>query len=162
MIRYAGPFLLLASIPVFFYAVGPAGPFATIIALLCALVGADYLSPRGHVLKGNTAHLWFRLLPRLYIPLQLCVIVWAIDAAARTSTAGVVSLILSVGLTTGVFGMLAAHEMVHSKSKLEHTLGTAMLSGMTYRHFRIAHVHGHHRWAATPRDSATFGNRAPW
>jgi alkane 1-monooxygenase len=30
-----------------------------------------------------------------------------------------------------------------------------MLSGMLYRHFRIAHVHVHHRWAATEHDSAT-------
>jgi alkane 1-monooxygenase len=26
---------------------------------------------------------------------------------------------------------------------------------MLYRHFRIAHLHGHHRWAATSRDAAT-------
>jgi alkane 1-monooxygenase len=30
-----------------------------------------------------------------------------------------------------------------------------MLSGMMYRHFRIAHVYFHHRYAATERDSAT-------
>jgi alkane 1-monooxygenase len=26
---------------------------------------------------------------------------------------------------------------------------------MTYRHFRIAHIHGHHRWAGTGKDAAT-------
>jgi alkane 1-monooxygenase len=26
---------------------------------------------------------------------------------------------------------------------------------MTYRHFRVAHIFGHHRWAATARDPAT-------
>jgi alkane 1-monooxygenase len=30
-----------------------------------------------------------------------------------------------------------------------------MLTGVTYRHFRISHLFGHHRWAATPRDPAT-------
>jgi alkane 1-monooxygenase len=30
-----------------------------------------------------------------------------------------------------------------------------MLTGMTYRHFRVAHVYGHHRYAATERDAAT-------
>ena len=30
-----------------------------------------------------------------------------------------------------------------------------MLTGMSYRHFRIAHIHGHHRWAGTEQDSAT-------
>jgi alkane 1-monooxygenase len=30
-----------------------------------------------------------------------------------------------------------------------------MLTGMSYRHFRIAHVHNHHRFAATDRDAST-------
>ncbi len=51
--------------------------------------------------------------------------------------------------------MLTAHEMAHSKSRGERMLATWMLSGMAYRHFRIAHVHFHHRWAATELDSAT-------
>jgi hypothetical protein len=33
--------------------------------------------------------------------------------------------------------------------------GAAMLSGMSYRHFRIAHVFGHHRSAATDEDPAS-------
>jgi alkane 1-monooxygenase len=33
--------------------------------------------------------------------------------------------------------------------------GAVMLTGMTYRHFRVAHVYGHHRYAATERDAAT-------
>ena len=64
-------------------------------------------------------------------------------------------LTLSIGITTGVFGMLAAHELVHSRSRGERILGAVMLTGMTYRHFRIAHVHVHHRYAATLKDSAT-------
>ena len=68
---------------------------------------------------------------------------------------GFVSLAVAAGITTGVFGMLVAHEMAHSKSRGERRLAAVMLSGMLYRHFRIAHVHVHHRWAATEHDSAT-------
>ncbi len=69
--------------------------------------------------------------------------------------AGFAALALSVGVTTGVFGMLAAHELVHGHSRSEHALGLVMLSGMSYRHFRVAHIFGHHRWAATERDPGT-------
>ena len=91
----------------------------------------------------------------VHIPLQLSVTGWAIGVASHTPGLGVAGLAFAVGVTTGVFGMLAAHEMIHSKSGIERMLGLLMLSGMTYRHFRIAHVHGHHRWADTERDSAT-------
>jgi alkane 1-monooxygenase len=155
MLLYGGPFLLLVSIPAFYYGLGPAGPLATIGLLLAALIGAEFISPRGDVIRGASDPGRYRALFYVYVPLQLVSIGWAIDQIARTSALGIVSLTLSIGITTGVFGMLAAHELVHSRSRGERILGGIMLSGMAYRHFRIAHVHFHHRYAATARDSAT-------
>jgi alkane 1-monooxygenase len=155
MILYAGPFLLLASIPAFFLGLGAAGPLLTIALLLLFLIGAEFVSPRGPVLKLGTGPRNFRTLFYLYVPLQIACVVWATMSAAQASPLGFASLVLGTGVTTGVFGMLAAHELVHSKSKGERVLGAVMLSAMAYRHFRIAHVHVHHRYAATLRDSAT-------
>jgi len=155
MLFYAGPFLLLASIPAFYYGLGPAGPLLTIALLLLALIGAEFVSPRGDVIRGASNPGHYRILFYVYVPLQLVSIAWAIDQISRTSALGVVSLMIAVGITTGVFGMLAAHELVHSRSKGERVLGGIMLAGMVYRHFRIAHVHFHHRYAATERDSAS-------
>jgi alkane 1-monooxygenase len=155
MLLYGGPFLLLASIPAFYYALGPAGPLATVGLLLAALIGAEFVSARGDVIRGASNPGRYRILFYVYVPLQLVSIAWAIDTSVHTSALGVASLIFSIGVTTGVFGMLAAHELVHSRSKGERMLGGVMLSGMSYRHFRIAHVHFHHRYAATERDSAT-------
>ena len=155
MILYAGPFLLLASIPAFFYGLGAWAPLLTVALLLAALVGAEFIAPRGHVLKLGDGRFNFRSLFYVYVPLQLASVVWATATAAGASWPAFASLTLSVGITTGVFGMLAAHELVHSKSKSERILGAVMLTGMTYRHFRIAHVHVHHRYAATLKDSAT-------
>jgi len=155
MLLYGGPFLLLASIPAFYYGFGAAGPLATIGLLLAALIGAEFISPRGDVIRGASNPGRYRILFYVYVPLQLASIAWALDRIAHTSVIGVFSLVISVGITTGVFGMLAAHELVHSRSKGERVLGGIMLSGMSYRHFRIAHVHFHHRYAATERDSAT-------
>jgi alkane 1-monooxygenase len=155
MILYAGPFLLLASIPAFALALGAAGPLLTVALLLLFLVGAEFVSPRGDVLKSGSVARNFRTLFYLYVPLQIACVVWSIASAVSATPLGFTSLVLGTGVTTGVFGMLAAHELVHSKSKGERILGAIMLSAMSYRHFRIAHVHVHHRYAATLRDSAT-------
>jgi len=155
MVRYAAPFLLLASIPIFFYIVSPIATLATVGLLLAGLIGSEFLSTRGPVQMAKTTPLRHRLLLHAYIPLQLGVTIWGIYIVGHVSIWGLGSLILSTGVITGVFGMLAAHEMIHSRSRGERLLGAIMLSGMTYRHFRIAHVHGHHRWAATELDSAT-------
>ena len=155
MILYAGPFLLLASIPAFYLGAGAAGPLLTIALLLAFLIGAEFVSPRGRVLKLGQGARNFRTLFYVYVPLQIACVVWATASAATASPLGFASLVLGTGVTTGVFGMLAAHELVHSRSKGERMLGAIMLSAMAYRHFRIAHVHVHHRYAATLRDSAT-------
>src|ERR1700733_11687011 len=55
MVLYGGPFLLLASIPAFFYGLGVAGPLVTIALLIAALVGAEFVAPRGDVLKSGMA-----------------------------------------------------------------------------------------------------------
>jgi alkane 1-monooxygenase len=86
---------------------------------------------------------------------QLALIGWAVFAARGAGPAGFAALAVSVGVTTGVFGVLAAHELIHGHNRAERQLGLAMLTGMTYRHFRVAHIFGHHRWAATERDSAS-------
>lgn len=152
-LRYSGPFLFLASIPLL-HRFAPAAPFATVALILFSLVLAERFS-KGR--KSSSAAASGHLLPILYIPLQLAATLWAARQASRPDAGGweIASLAISVGATTGIFGVLAAHEMVHSRSRAKRALGSAMLSGMTYRHFDIAHVYGHHRWAGTERDPST-------
>lgn len=152
-LRYSGPFLFLASIPLL-HAWAPAAPFLTVVLILFSLVLAERFSPANvKPFDPKTGH----LLPVLYIPLQLAVTLWAAHRVAMPDAGGweAASLAISVGATTGIFGVLAAHEMVHSRSRAKRALGLVMLSGMTYRHFDIAHVYGHHRWAGTERDAST-------
>jgi alkane 1-monooxygenase len=152
-LRYSGPFLFLFSIPLF-HSLSPAAPFATVALILFSLVLAERFSrPHTARIAGATGH----LLPILYIPAQLAVTLWAAHRAGQPDASGVeiASLAISVGAATGIFGVLAAHEMVHSRSRAKRILGLAMLSAMTYRHFDIAHVYGHHRWAGTERDPST-------
>jgi len=152
-LRYSGPFLFLVSIPLL-HGLAPTAPFATVGLILFALVLTERFSrTRQNAPHGKTGH----LLPILYIPAQLAVTLWAANRVSRPDAGGweIASLVISVGATTGIFGVLAAHEMVHSHSRAKQALGRVMLSAMTYRHFDIAHVYGHHRWAGTERDAST-------
>jgi alkane 1-monooxygenase len=155
MLAYASPFLLLASVPMFFVFLGAAGPLVTIALLLLALIGAEAISRRGPAPRPAGSTELYQLLPMIYVVAQLGVTLWATAAAAHASLLGFVSLALAIGVTSGVFGILCAHELVHGKGRISHAFGTLMLTGMCYRHFRIAHIYGHHRYAATARDCAT-------
>jgi alkane 1-monooxygenase len=154
-LRYCGPFFFAASIPALFYGLGPFCPILSIVALLLALLGAELISARSDVIVPADTRAAFRLLPYFYIPVQLGLIGWAVVHASQVPASSFLALCLSVGVMSGVFGVLAAHELVHGDSRVGHLFGTAMLSGMCYRHFRIAHVLGHHRLAATEDDPAT-------
>lgn len=153
-IRFTGPFGFLLSIPLL-YAVSPIAPVATPLALLLMLLVMEQIGRRRATVRARCGV--FRLLPILYIPVQLGVTAWAawITVDPALSLASFISLAVSVGVCTGVFGMLAAHELVHSCSRWERRLGLLMLFSMSYPHFRIAHVFGHHRYAATERDPST-------
>lgn len=154
MIRYGAAFLLSVAIPLLYW-LHPAAPILILPAILFLLLGSELIARRGAAPEAPRAPATYRLLPLAYIPAQLGLITWATVTAAHASAPGIAALVLSIGLTTGIFGMLTAHEMVHSKDRREQFWGALMLTGMTYRHFRVAHIFGHHRWAATARDAAT-------
>ena len=153
---HALPFFALATVPLGYW-LGGAWAWLTVatmpvcLIMLDGVLGDDRERPPGRDLVG------YRLLPWLYIPLQLAATAWVLWLASRPTTTLVqgLGLAVSVGATTGVFGILAAHEMVHSRSRAERGLGLLLLASVGYMHFRIAHIHGHHRRAATFEDSTT-------
>ncbi len=155
-LRYGLPFVFLGTVPLGFV-LGGAGSFLTILIMPVAIAGLDGMlgSETGSGSDSETP--MSRLLPRLYIPLQVATIAWAAWMISHPSVPllDTVGLTLSVGVTAGVFGMLAAHEMAHSPSRVDRALGLGMLASVGYMHFSIAHIHGHHVRAATPRDPAS-------
>lgn len=66
-----------------------------------------------------------------------------------------IGLILSLGITFGVNGINAGHELGHRQSTNERYLGKALLLPSLYMHFYIEHNFGHHLNAATQEDPAT-------
>ena len=159
-LRYLTPLAFLALLPLGGWLGGAwtlLGAAATPLCLasLDAVLGEEAALARPASGRGT------RWLPRIYIFLQLATTAWAAAWVARPATSLVeaVGLAVSAGVTTGVFGFVAAHEMIHSRDRRERALGLALFGSAFYMHFRIAHVYGHHRRAATFEDpaSARFG-----
>jgi alkane 1-monooxygenase len=152
--KYWAAFGFLALVPAGYW-LGGAWTFLLVAALPLALVVADEWLGDETVPTPEAAP--YRLLPWLYIPAQIAATVWAgwIVAQPATPLLDTVGLTLSIGVAAGVFGFIAAHEMVHSRHPGERGLGTVMLAFMLDMPFAIAHVQGHHRRAATWDDPAT-------
>jgi alkane 1-monooxygenase len=155
-LRYLTPFIFLAVLPLGGWLGGPWTFTAALATPLCLAsldtVLGDEKAPAQ--VENGTAPRW---LPRIYIPLQLAATCWAAILVTRPSTSllEAAGLAVSTGVTTGVFGFVAAHEMIHSRSPRERALGLALLATVFYMHFRIAHVYGHHRRAASFEDPAS-------
>lgn len=155
-LRYLTPFAFLALLPLGGW-LGGAWTFLAAAATPLCLAGLDLIfSEDGAAATGASAR-GARWLPRLYVILQLAANAWAAALVANPATGllEAVGLTLSAGVTTGVFGFVATHEMIHSRHPRERALGLALLGSVFYMHFRIAHVYGHHRRAATAEDPAT-------
>ena len=116
MLRFAMPFLFLVTAPLGF-ALGGAWAFLTVIVTPAALCGLDAMlggDADGEVPDESALA---RMLPRLYVVAQIAIIVWAATTvrSPRVGWLGAVGLTSSVGVSAGVFGILAAHELVHRR-----------------------------------------------
>lgn len=155
MLRHLTPFAFLALVPLGGVLGGGWTFLAAVATPLCLVALDNSLGDEAPVrADGRFASAW---LPRLYVALQLAVNAWAAlriagPSATIVETAG---LALSAAATTGVFGFVAAHELIHSPQPRERALGLGFLASVLYMHFRIAHVYGHHRRAGTLEDPAT-------
>ena len=158
MVRfYVAPILALCYVA-FAGAIGPPALYATLPLLaVCFAAGDTAFGAMRPVAAANSDSVNAHVLPWLYIPLQIAVTISGAIIAARAESglATIIGLALAIGTVAGIFGMLAAHEMIYSRRPLERALGLAMLAGTTYMHFRLSHIRTHHRLAGTVADPAT-------
>lgn len=154
--KFALPFVFLAAV----VAAARSGVIAMAMvlpALVLAFISLDAMLGVSPIARPTeTRAIAHRCLIWSYIPAQLAAIAWsAATAGAMPGIVDVAVLGLAIGATSGIFGMLAAHEMIHARRPLERALGLAMLAAVGYMHFRISHLYGHHRAGATIADPAT-------
>ena len=155
-LRFWLPLAFLATAPLGLWLRG-GWSFLTLAVTPLALCGLDWALGAEADPQAAPDDPGFSALPRGYAVLQIAVTIWTalVISQPRTSLLEAIGATLSVGVGAGIFGMLAAHELVHRRRRAERALGLAALASVGYMHFRIAHIHGHHLHAATPEDPAT-------
>jgi alkane 1-monooxygenase len=136
------------------FAVAPIALIFVALPVIDALSGRPPLSREAPDLAFNT---WFRGVTWGWVPLQMALLWWLIRIVPLQHLPPwqLVTATLSVGATTGAIGMTFAHEMIHRRQGYERAFGNILLASVTYPHFAIEHVRGHHRHVGTPRDPAT-------
>ena len=131
-----------------------------IVVIFGALPLLDWLSgvvPIPREAPDLAFNTWFRVVTWLWVPVQLGLIAWLVRTVPveRLSPLEMIAAMVSVGATTGAIGMTFAHELIHRRHGYERAFGNILLASVTYPHFAIEHVRGHHRHVGTPRDPAT-------
>src|ERR1044071_7018783 len=131
-LRYLTPFAFLALVPLGAL-LGGAWTLSAAIAIPLCLTIFDAVLGKERSTERDLASPALAILPKLYIVLQLLLTGWiAIRIAGGTSTIEVIGLTLSNGLSTGVFGLVAAHEMIHDRDRSDRALGRMLLTRVLY------------------------------
>lgn len=98
----------------------------------------------------------FRTVLRVHVLLQAALLAWGLHLALQApGWAAVVALGIGVGGVTGSQGITFAHELGHSRSRLDRVLGWLLMASVGYAHFMVEHYRGHHVRAATDADPAS-------
>ena len=92
----------------------------------------------------------------LWVPVQLGLIAWGAWDFANSPRPPLerIGLILSIGVA-GAAGINIAHELMHRPGRLQRALAEVLMTSVSYTHFCVEHVLGHHKNVATPLDPAT-------
>jgi alkane 1-monooxygenase len=98
-----------------------------------------------------------RLSIRAWLPVQVAVIASGLTVVASQTTtpADLFLITVSIGVAGGMLAVPVAHELMHGSSRFDRLAADVLMLSVSYPHFSIEHVHGHHRRVATPADPAT-------
>jgi alkane 1-monooxygenase len=121
------------------------------IALLDVVLPKNSPAPVG----GDAGQAYFQWILRFYVLLQLGLIVIGAYAVAKADWLTVLGVGFAVGYITGAQGITFAHELGHSKSKIDRFCGWLLMTTVCYGHFMVEHYRGHHPRAATFDDPAS-------
>ena len=135
-------------------------PWAALAAMLGYQVGMALLErvpALRHSPPATAATAWHRACIRVHVPLQAGLIGWGLWLASTQGygVAAVVALGVGVGGVSGSQGITFAHELGHSRSRLDRVLGWLLMGSVGYAHFMVEHYRGHHPRAATFEDPAS-------
>jgi alkane 1-monooxygenase len=105
------------------------------------------------VAQGNALYDW---VIRAWLPVQISTMVFVVWRLTTVDFAWYESLgiVLSTGILGGT-GINVAHELMHRRNKWDRGLAELLTWSVTYTHFCVEHIYGHHKKVATPDDPAS-------
>ncbi|MGV3523865.1 MAG: alkane 1-monooxygenase [Candidatus Sericytochromatia bacterium] len=157
-VAYIVPLLLLPALwlgGAVWYAV-PTFVFV-LVPVLDHLLGLYRYNPSPAETEALLQSAAFRWMTWSWVPVQAVLVLGGAWLMAQGGLAPFeqVGLVLSVGIATGAIGITLAHELLHKTSAWERRLSQLLLLLVSYMHFYIEHLRGHHRRVATPDDPAS-------
>ncbi len=128
-----------------------------IVPLLDVVWGMEAYQPTPGDEKQYHSAFAYKLITWLYVPVHIGLIIWGSWVFASNDLAWwqQVGLIASVGVSSGALGFTISHELSHRGEWYERWMAYAILLFVSYMHFGIEHVMGHHVHVATPLDPAS-------
>ena len=154
LVRYIVPLVMIGG-----WATGALGLFRIVswlwlgVTILDVVVGLDTGPPRAASRGGDARRLDVTLWIVSHASMLGCGL--TLVACRCTTIADLVLVTVSIGVAAGIFSVSAAHELMHGPRRFERALAVALMTMMSYPHFCIAHVEGHHRTVGTAADPAT-------
>jgi alkane 1-monooxygenase len=138
---------------------GVVGWFQLFIPLLDEIVGLERREdPAATVAASGIA---WRVAIWSFVPAYFVLVWCGLEAAslASLSTSDASPTVLQISTAVGAIGGMCAvpvaHELMHQSSRWTRAVAELVMTSLSYPHFCIEHVHGHHRNVGTPNDPAT-------
>ncbi|MEM6369798.1 MAG: alkane 1-monooxygenase [Myxococcota bacterium] len=122
-----------------------------ITPVLDGLLGQDESNPEPRRRWLYDLCLW------AWVPVQSSLLIWTLGRVGAGTGSGLElgGWVFSMGLVAGAGGITVAHELMHRPRQGERALAEILMTLVSYPHFCVEHVFGHHRNVATPLDPAT-------
>jgi len=160
------PYLLPYFIPITMvigFLQGESWPFRIVLLMFALVTILDLLigdgarsaadEPSGAISRYFFRHfaLW------MWLPAQAAIVIFGLLTVTGKSIHWfeMLAIMLCIGMTGGMLSTPAAHELMHRRSRFERMLAEIQMSLLSYTHFCVEHVQGHHARVGTPEDPAT-------
>ncbi len=135
----------------------PWAAWGTVLVIHVVLMAAEVVPALRDSPAAAASTGWHRCCVLVHVPLQLGLLGWALWLLTREPVApgAALALAIAVGTVTGAQGISFAHELGHSRSRAERSLGWLLMVSVNYAHFMVEHYRGHHVQVATAADPAS-------
>ncbi|HHX0887808.1 TPA: fatty acid desaturase [Pseudomonas aeruginosa] len=121
--------------------------------------------PALEMLTKPTVHIGkvtnFSAVPELFARITAAAVIIAVIITITTVPYGTftvsekIILVYSCGLSTGIVGIVLAHELFHRRLAVDRYLGTTLMFLASYPHFQLQHLYSHHPNVATESDHSS-------